>query len=122
MIATAQRVLIVDDHPVNRKLATLVLRNAGIQSVEVDSGEAALTMLGGEAFACVLLDVNMPGLSGEEVCQKIRADENLKHLRVVAYTAHAFDAERKHILESGFDDLVTKPITKERLLAALEPN
>ncbi len=122
MIPTTHRVLIVDDHPVNRKLATLVLRNAGIPSLEAHSGEEALRILEGEAFTCVLLDVNMPGIGGEEVCQRIRADARLQHLRVVAYTAHAFEEERKRILAAGFNDLVTKPITKERLLAALEPH
>ncbi|MCX7135796.1 MAG: response regulator [Proteobacteria bacterium] len=117
---STSRVLIVDDHPVNRRLATLLLRNAGIDSEEASSGEEAMEKLCARSFACVLLDVNMPGLSGEQVCEYIRADEQLAGLRVVAYTAHAFDSEQRRILAAGFDDLLTKPITKERLLAVIE--
>jgi CheY-like chemotaxis protein len=120
MMATDTSVLIVDDNAVNRKLASLVLRNAGIPSEEASSGEEALQMLTKSSFKCVLLDVNMPGLTGEEVCQKIRADSGLKHLRVIAYTAHAFADERQRIIQSGFDGLITKPVSKDGLLAAIQ--
>lgn len=119
MNSATPRILIVDDHPVNRRLASLVLRNSGITASEAQSGEEALGMLEAESFDCVLLDVNMPGLSGNEVCQQIRASEKLKHLRVVAYTAHAFEEERQRMLGAGYDEVVTKPVTRERLLAAI---
>ncbi len=118
MTAVTQRVLIVDDYHINRSLASLILRNAGIESEEAASGEEALQKLAASSFGCVLLDVNMPGLSGQQVCQRIRADSKLKHLRVIAYTAHVYESERQRILKSGFDVFIAKPISKARLLAA----
>ena len=55
----------------------------------------------------------------EEVCRRIRADERLKGLRVIAYTAHAFEDERSRILAEGFDALLTKPISRDGLLSAV---
>ena len=72
------KVLVVDDHPMNRKLATMLLRNAGYRHDEAESGEQALERLAGGDFGVVLLDVSMPGISGEEVCRRIRADERLR--------------------------------------------
>lgn len=115
------RVLVVDDHPVNRKLATMLLRGAGYHIDEAASGEEALARLSADSFDSVLLDVSMPGLSGSEVCARIRAHASLRRLRVVAYTAHAFEEECNQILAAGFDALVTKPVSKTRLLAAVDP-
>ena len=63
----------------------------------------------------VLLDVSMPGMSGIEVCRRIRADERLRGLRVIAYTAHALPEERRSFLDASFDDILIKPITREAL-------
>ena len=116
-----QRILVVDDHPVNRKLAVMLLRGAGYEIDEAACGEEALAKLAAGRFNAVLLDVSMPGLSGSEVCARIRADDRLKNLRVVAYTAHAFEDECSQILAAGFDELVTKPVSKARLLATIAP-
>ena len=113
-------VLIVDDHPVNRTLARVLLRGAGWTTEDACDGEEALQKLAGGGFGIVLLDISMPGISGEEVCRRIRADPVLKSLRVIAYTAHAMDDERERILAAGFDSLITKPITKAALLAVVE--
>jgi two-component system cell cycle response regulator DivK len=116
-----RRILVVDDHPVNRKLATMLLGGAGYPIEEAASGEEALARLATGGFDAVLLDVSMPGLSGSEVCARIRADPELRPLRVVAYTAHAFEDECNKILAAGFDALVTKPVSRNRLLAAVDP-
>ena len=118
---TTRRVLIVDDHPVNRQLPEILLRNSGWQCEAVASGEEALSRIAAGAFDAVLLDISMPDLSGDEVCRRIRADNRFAKLRVIAYTAHAMEEERTSILAAGFDALLTKPISKQTLLAALEP-
>ena len=113
------RVLVVDDHPVNRLLVSVMLREAGCVVAEVEGGQQALDRLVVEAFDIVLLDISMPGLSGDEVCRRIRAEPRLAGLRVIAYTAHAFEDERSRILSEGFDALLTKPISREGLLSAV---
>lgn len=117
---TSRRVLIVDDHPVNRQLPGMLLRGTDWQCDTAASGEEALAKLNASAYDVVLLDISMPDLSGDEVCRRIRADARFKSLRVVAYTAHAMEEARTSILAAGFDALLTKPISKQTLFEALD--
>ena len=114
-----KRILVVDDNAVNRKLASALLKKRGCDTEEADCGLAALERLAAGRFDCVLLDISMPGIDGEEVCRRIRADGSLAGLRVVAYTAHAMESEKQRIMSAGFDDILIKPITIQSLLAAL---
>jgi len=116
---TRKRLLIVDDHPVNRTVASLHVRGTEWDTVQASSGFEALDLLAAGSFDCVLLDMSMPGMSGQEVCQRIRADERLRDLHVIGYTAHAMKSEQQQILAAGFDDLLIKPITKGDLVNAL---
>lgn len=113
--------LIVDDHPVNRRLPGMLLRDLPWECTEADSGEAALLALRQKKYDCVLLDISMPVMSGNEVCERIRQSEDLKHLRVIAYTAHAFAETRNQIMASGFDGILLKPISRKNLLEVIEP-
>lgn len=114
-----RRILVVDDNVVNRKLAIALLRKRGWEVEEADCGTAALERLAEGTFDSVLLDISMPGMDGEEVCRRIRADEALKSLWVVAYTAHAMDFEKQRIMSAGFNDIVIKPVTSQSLQSAL---
>ena len=116
-----RRVLVVDDHPVNRRLPGMLLRDTEWECVEAESGEAALAALHAQEFECVLLDISMPAMSGDEVCAIIKKSGDLKHLRVIAYTAHAFEDTRNSIMSAGFDAMLLKPISRKGLMAALEP-
>lgn len=116
---SGKRVLIVDDHPVNRKLPAMLLRGANWICDEASNGIEALELLAHNHYDAVLLDISMPELSGDEVCRRIRANEHTRDLLVIAYTAHAMDDTRTAILASGFDALLTKPINKQGLLDAL---
>ena len=100
-------------------LVSVMLREAGCVVAEVEGGQQALDRLAVEAFDIVLLDISMPDMSGEEVCKQIRASETLKHLHVVAYTAHTMKEEQEQILAAGFDALLIKPINKAILLETL---
>ncbi|CAL96562.1 response regulator [Azoarcus olearius] len=114
-----KKVLVVDDVPVNRKLALAMLKKRGWQAEEVDNGAAALERLSAGGFDGVLLDISMPGMDGEEVCRRIRADGRFAGLRIVAYTAHAMEFEKERILSAGFDSIMIKPITMSALQSAL---
>jgi putative two-component system response regulator len=123
-VSMNKRLLIVDDHPVNRRLPGMLLRDFPWQCSEAESGEAALIALRqtlNEPYDCVLLDISMPEISGIDVCAIIKASADLKHLRIIAYTAHAFSDTVKKIMAAGFDAILVKPITRKSLLAALEP-
>ena len=114
-------VLVVDDNPINRQLARTLLNRSGWTATEADCGEIALEMLDSRLYPVILLDISMPGLSGIETVQRIRATPGLRHIHVVAYTAHAMEDEKRQILEAGFDDILVKPISKDSLLATFEP-
>jgi CheY-like chemotaxis protein len=112
------RILIVDDHPTNRRLPASLLRQHGWEVDIAADGESALDKLAIAHFDAVLLDLNMPEVSGFEVCRRIRADPLLKHLRIYAYTAMTtLDGK---LQSAGFDGVLTKPLSGEQLLAMLE--
>lgn len=115
-----RKALVVDDNDVNRILASRLLGKAGWTVVDVDCGEAALTYLQSETVALVLLDVSMPTMSGQEVCRRIREGKlGGEGIRIAAYTAHAMPEEIQEFLDCGFDTVLLKPMSKDRLHATL---
>ncbi len=118
---TRGRLLVVDDSRINRLLAVAMLKREGWETVEVEDGQSALDMLAGDTrFRAVLLDISMPGMSGEAVCRALRADPRHADLPIVAYTAHAMNEELQRILSAGFDDILVKPINIATLRDTLE--
>lgn len=114
------RVLIVDDNPINRLLPLAWLNRHGCLAEECADGEAALQRLGEGGFDAVLLDLSMPGMSGQEVCRRLRASPIGATLRIIAYTAHAVPGSVEGFKAAGFDDVLLKPITSDQLIRALE--
>lgn len=107
--------LVVDDHPTNRLLAMTLLRKLGWDPKEADNGETALLMAAQNYFSLVLLDISMPGISGEETCTRLREMQGDRPQCIIAYTAHAFPEERDRFLAFGFDNILVKPINRQRL-------
>lgn len=114
-----KKVLVVDDNAVNRKLACAMMRKRGWEAAEADCGLSGLASLDAAAYDAVLLDISMPGMNGDEVCRQIRANDKTRHLRVIAYTAHAMECDREQIMSAGFDDILIKPVTMEMLKSKL---
>lgn len=112
---TDRLALVVDDHPTNRLLASTILKKLGWSTREADCGEQALTLADQHSFQLVLLDISMPGISGEETCAQLRSRSYGPAMRILAYTAHAFPEERDRFLAAGFDDILVKPINRQRL-------
>jgi CheY-like chemotaxis protein len=112
------RVLIVDDHPTNRRLPAALLRQHGWEVDVAADGETALDKLAIAHFDAVLLDLNMPQVSGFEVCRRIRADEWLGHLRIYAYTSMTLMEDKMQ--SAGFDGLLAKPLSAQTLIAMLD--
>lgn len=113
-------ILIVDDNGINRLLPGLILRPFGWDVYEVDDGYAALSFLKNTNVSCVLLDISMPGISGIEVLQFLRADVACKDLKIIAYTAYAKQEDVEHLLSLGFDAVMLKPITSHKLLSIIK--
>ncbi len=115
MPTTPRLALVVDDQPTNRLLASTLLKRWGWTVLEAESGEAALALSGEHAFRLVLLDISMPGLSGEETCTRLRASASGQSATIIAYTAHAFPEDRTRLLGGGFDEVLVKPINRQQL-------
>ena len=114
---TASRILVVDDTPSNVKLLADVLGAKGYTILTAASGAEALEAIERHELDLVLLDVMMPGMSGYDVCRKIRANPSTKMLPVVMVTALDPAQERVKGIEAGADDFLTKPIHQPEILA-----
>jgi len=119
MSASDKSALVVDDNLINQEVAATLLRREGWSAHTLGSGAEALQWLARNPVAVVLLDLSMPGLSGEEVCRRLRAQTATAGLYLVAYTAHALEQERERILACGFDNILVKPVSRESLLRAV---
>jgi CheY-like chemotaxis protein len=110
-----KRIAIVEDNPDNRLLALAVLEGL-YECTGCETGIEALDGLEREAPSLVLLDLSLPGMDGVETLARIRDNPALRHLPVIALTAHAMTGDREKYIAAGFDDYVTKPIVDESIL------
>ncbi len=111
-----QFILIVDDEPTARTLLRLILVRAGFNVVEATNGFEALDRLEETAVDLVLLDVMMPGMSGIEVCEKIRADEKTAVVPILLLSAKTDALSIRRGLSAGANKYLTKPISPDILL------
>lgn len=108
-------VAVVEDNADNRLLLQAIL-DGMYEVVEYENGIDALAGLSANLPDLVLLDISLPGMDGNEILARIRADEQLRRLPVIALTAHAMAGDREKYLAAGFNDYITKPIVDEQLL------
>jgi CheY-like chemotaxis protein len=119
---TGARVLVVDDNPINLRLAERMLSKQGCTVTRASDGHEALELVRNAAFELVLMDCNMPGMDGLEATRQIRALERAEgrsRLATVALTADAMQSERDECVRAGMNDHVTKPVREERLREVL---
>lgn len=117
----ALRILLVEDNPVNQKVASRLLEKQGHTVVTAENGRVALEALDNVEFDIVLMDIAMPEMDGFEATAAIRLREQGtgRHLPIVALTAHAMKGDRERCLDAGMDGYVTKPVDLQVLLQAL---
>jgi CheY-like chemotaxis protein len=116
------RILLAEDNPVNQRLAVRILEKWGHSVVVTGNGRKALEAWENERFDVVLMDVQMPEMSGIEATREIREREKPtgQHTPIIAMTAHAMEGDREKCLSAGMDQYVTKPIDQKRLFEAVE--
>ena len=114
------RVLVVDDHNINRETIKILLEPLGVKPTLADSGGAALEILDVEPFDLVLMDINMPGIDGREATRRLRESGGLNStIPVIAVSAADSPREWRACLEAGMNSHVAKPIRPHRLYEAI---
>ena len=113
------RVLLVDDAPINRVVAQRLLELSGSEVTAVDGGAAALAALETTTIDAVLLDLQMPGMDGYEVAERLRADPGYADVPLIAVTANATEQHERRAKDSGFDAFIVKPFREEELIDTL---
>jgi signal transduction histidine kinase/HPt (histidine-containing phosphotransfer) domain-containing protein/ActR/RegA family two-component response regulator len=117
------RVLVVDDHPVNREVLVRQLKLLGITADSAADGVDALAVWAPGRHAAVLADIHMPRMDGHELARQLRAaeaDRGCTPTPIVAVTANAMKGEEERCLASGMDAYLVKPVSIDRLRATLE--
>ncbi len=104
------RILIVDDSPTNLKLAAYTLRSAGYEITLAVDAEQAQVLLVSVQPDLILMDIGLPGMDGLTLTRKLKADEKLKHIPVVAMTAFAMKGDDRKALDAGCVGYISKPI------------
>ena len=115
------RILLVEDNPVNQKLAVIVLSKAGYQVEVAENGKVAVEKFtqSPENFDLIFMDIQMPELDGMQASRQIR-EMGFDTIPIVAMTAHAMKGDREKCIEAGMNDYMTKPIKREIVFEILE--
>ena len=108
----------VDDNEFNCEIASCILAGEGAIVATLGDGQTALEQLRDrpDAFDAVLMDVQMPGMDGNEATSRIRGELGLNELPVIALTAGALVAERQRALDAGMSDFISKPLDPDSLV------
>ena len=120
MQAPPGNILIVDDDPLNRRLLTKSLENDGHRTTQFDNGFAALAAIGEDPPDLVLLDIEMPGLDGIEVLERLKADAKLRHVPVIMISGVDDNASVVRCIEAGAEDFLPKPFDPAILRARID--
>jgi two-component system, cell cycle response regulator DivK len=112
-------ILIVEDNPKNLKLVRDTLQVKGYQTLEAEAGEEGVRLAHERQPALILMDIQLPGITGVEALQRLRADPATQHTPVVAVTASVMPQDRTRIMAAGFDGFQGKPISVRELLATV---
>ena len=105
------RILVVEDNPLNRRLAVDVLRAVGYEVVEAEGAPRARVWLASSLPDLIVLDVSLPGTSGITLLGQLRADLRTRAIPIVTTTALAMKTDRERILRAGFDAYLAKPFS-----------
>jgi len=110
-----EKILIVEDDPVHMKLVEMTLRAKNYTLLKATDGEEALDMAIRERPNLIIMDLNLPGMTGFEVSKKLRKNPAFSHTPIIAITAYAMARDREMVIESGCNAYLSKPIDTREL-------
>ena len=114
------KILVVDDNGTNRKLLRVILKSIGYDTIEAEDGQQGVELARDFMPALIIMDIQMPVLSGNEALKILKADPATAEIPVIALTSYAMSGDKEKFLEEGFDSYIAKPVEQKKLLAAIE--
>jgi two-component system cell cycle response regulator DivK len=111
-----RKVLIVEDNPINMKLATEILRRSGYTVLEAADAVDGIRIAKEAQPDLVLMDIQLPGMDGLTATKMLKGDDKTRHIKVVALTAFAMKGDEERMIEAGCDGYVSKPIRYKEFL------
>lgn len=113
------KILYIEDNPHHIEIVRRILDREGYTFMSALNGEQGLEMAAYEQPDLILADINMPGLNGVEVAQRIKTTPELAHIPVLALTTNTMHGDREHYLRLHFDGYIAKPIIRHELINTL---
>ncbi|MFH1650809.1 MAG: response regulator [Chloroflexota bacterium] len=110
-----KKILIVEDNPQNMRLMEMVLQSGGYALVKAGDGPEALQTAQRERPDLIIMDIQLPEMSGLEVTRRLRQDPELRQVPIIAVTAYAMKGDRERFLEAGCTSYISKPIDTRKL-------
>jgi CheY-like chemotaxis protein len=114
-----RRLLLVEDEPVNREVAQMLLEETGLATESAVNGQQALTLAAQSHFDLILMDMQMPVMDGLQAARGIRQLPGYGTTPIVAMTANAFAEDRQRCMDAGMDDFIAKPIEPDALFGTI---
>jgi len=114
------KIMIVEDNKMNMSLFVTLLETNDYEIIELTDGTDFISTTKEVMPDLILMDIHLPGKMGTELTEELRADDEIKHLKVVALTSFAMSGDRERIMKSGMDEYVTKPIKPLEFLKFIE--
>ena len=115
-----KRILVIEDQELNRKVVRIVLQSKGYTVVEATDAVEALASLEDAVPQLILMDIALPGQSGEDLTKRIKANLAWVDIPIIALTAAAMSGDKERILKAGCDDYLSKPIDIKVLVERVE--
>ena len=113
------KILLVEDDEMIRDMVARRLANRGYEMEVACDGQEALDRVGAVEPDLIVMDLSLPGVDGLEATRQLKADEETRHIPIIALTAHAMSGDREKALAAGCDDYDTKPVDMPRLVAKI---
>ena len=114
-----KRILLVEDEPINREVAQMLLEDVGLEVDLAENGQQAVEKAHSDRYAVILMDIQMPKMDGLEATRQILQLPGYQATPIVAMTANAFAEDKNRCFAAGMDDYLTKPVKPESLYATL---
>jgi CheY-like chemotaxis protein len=115
-VSALQRVLLIEDNRDAREMFRIVLEMSGHEVLEAAEGRGGIELVKTRRPDVAVIDIGLPGLDGYEVARQIRADPDLRYVRLIALTGYGLPEARERSREAGFDHHLVKPVAAETLL------